>query len=359
MNKQSPKLPLKLYLYGMVLLSLAGGCSSAAETPSDSPDTVHSVQVEQIVPTTDPLPVYASGVLASKSEINLSFKVGGYIDEILIDEGEAVKKGDLLARLDLSEINAKVIKARNAFEKAKRDLERIRNLYQDTVVTLEQVQDLETVYEVAQAELKIARYNKENAKIYAPINGRILNKYTETEEQVSPGRPILQLGTFGDKSQVIKSGISDEDVVRVQIGDTALVKFDALGNRNFKGEVNKVAAAADPQNGTFEIEVMLSEQAPEFRNGFVGKVTIFPTGQSPYLRIPMSSLVEANAKEAFIYVPADSMQIAQRVAVNPFYIGDSYFAINVSDLGKYSQVITRGSAYLGQGSKINIVNEEL
>lgn len=343
----------------MIVIVTLGDCSNSAKPPvEEATEHIYNVQVEKPEPTTAPLPIIASGALASKSEVNLSFKIGGYIEGILVEEGNAVREGELLARLDRSEIDAQVAKARNAFEKAERDFERIQHLYQDTVATLEQVQDLETAYEVAQAELKIARFNQDNAAIHAPAGGRILNKFAEAEEQVEPGTPVLRLGTSGEKSQVLKLGIADRDVVRIQPGDSAHIRFDTWPKRTFRGEVSVVGAAADPRTGAFEIEVMLAEHHPKLRNGFIGKVILFPSGQSPYLRIPMSALVEANQEQAFIYVPDQSGQRAKRVQVEPLYIGESFFAVDAGAL-KAERVITRGAAYLRPDSNIQIVGEDL
>ncbi|MDR8393993.1 efflux RND transporter periplasmic adaptor subunit [Aliifodinibius sp. S!AR15-10] len=357
---KTSKYQLNIFLYGIAILVIAiAGCSSSAKPPADEKSPkVHNVQVEEVSATTEPLPIAASGVLASKSEVNLSFKVGGYIETILAEEGDNVKKGDLLARLNRAEIDAQVAKARNAFEKAKRDLKRIRDLYRDTVATLEQVQDLETAYEVARAELEIARFNQENATIHATADGRILKKYSERGEQVSPGTPVLRLGTTGAKSQILKFGVADRDVVRIQPGDSAQVRFDAFPDRIFQGEVTNVAAEADPRTGTFEIEVMLTNNYPELRNGFIGKVTLFPSGQAPYIRIPMDALVEANREHAFIYVPDESTKSAQKVKVQPFYIGESFFAVDTGELSA-SKVITRGASYLRPGANINITREGL
>ena len=113
-------------------------------------------------------PVSATGVLGPKEEVPLSFKVGGVIGRILVDEGQSVRAGDTLAALDLSEIDAGVTRARSAAEKAERDLTRAQRLYNDSVATLEQVQNAQTGRDVAAAELETATFNRRYAVIVAP-----------------------------------------------------------------------------------------------------------------------------------------------------------------------------------------------
>src|SRR5690606_13381446 len=95
-------------------------------------------------------PIRTNGVVANEDEFRLSFKVGGIIESIRVNEGERVRRGQTLAVIEQTEIDAQVEQARQAHAKAKRDLERGRRLYEDSVISLEQLQDLETQTAVAQ-----------------------------------------------------------------------------------------------------------------------------------------------------------------------------------------------------------------
>ncbi len=95
------------------------------------------------------LPVISSGLISTENESKLSFKVGGIISRIYVKEGEDVIKGQLLASLDLTEIDAQVSQAKNNLEKTKRDLERGQRLLKDSAATLEQIQNLQTAFDVA------------------------------------------------------------------------------------------------------------------------------------------------------------------------------------------------------------------
>ena len=98
--------------------------------------------------------IRTNGVLANKDEFRLSFKVGGVIKRIAVREGERVRKGQRLAEIEQTEINAQVEQARQAHEKAQRDVERGERLYADKVISLEQLQDLRTQTRVTEAALE-------------------------------------------------------------------------------------------------------------------------------------------------------------------------------------------------------------
>src|SRR5919108_2826806 len=110
-------------------------------------------------------PIVAAGTVAPKDEISLSFKIGGVIERIAVDPGDVVRAGQVLAPLDLREIDAGLTKARSAAEKAERDLARARRLYADSVVTLAQLQDAETAAELARADRDAAAFNRRYAVI--------------------------------------------------------------------------------------------------------------------------------------------------------------------------------------------------
>ena len=105
--------------------------------------------------------IRTNGLLANKDEIRLSFKVGGVIKQLAVSEGEHVRKGQKLAEIEQTEINAQVEQARQAHEKAQRDVERGERLYADKVISLEQLQDLRTQTAVAEAALNSARVQLE------------------------------------------------------------------------------------------------------------------------------------------------------------------------------------------------------
>ena len=104
-------------------------CRESARKSDDSGTHEITVTLSSITNEKVSLPVIGSGLINSDTEATLSFKIGGVIQKIFVEEGQKVTKGQLLAQLDLTEINAKVTQAKNANDKAKRDLTRVKNLY--------------------------------------------------------------------------------------------------------------------------------------------------------------------------------------------------------------------------------------
>ena len=131
------------------------------------------------------IPVVSSGIITSEKEARLSFKTGGIITRLLVNEGEKVTKGQLLGSLDLTEINAQADQAKNGFEKAKRDYDRVSSLYKDNSATLEQFQNAKTGLDVAEQTFKIAQFNLQYSSIYATETGRVLSKLMNGDADLS------------------------------------------------------------------------------------------------------------------------------------------------------------------------------
>ncbi|MEM1125713.1 MAG: efflux RND transporter periplasmic adaptor subunit [Bacteroidota bacterium] len=327
------------------------GCASDAgadEAPAADPAV--PVRVADITPVADVLPIRTSGRVAAKAEIALSFKVGGVISRVLVDEGQTVQRGQVLAQLELDEIDAQVTQARSAFEKAERDYARMQRLYADSVVTRVQVEDTGTGLEAAQAALDAAQFNRRYAVITAPARGRVLERMAENHELVGAGTPILRLGA-SDEGWVIRIGVADRDVVRLRPGDPADVAFDAYPGTPFTGRVTEIADAAQRGTSTFEVEVQLNDPAGRLKSGFIGQVQLYPSDGTSYQRVPIEAIVEANDDQGVVYLLDPATQRVRRTPIGIARILDDAVAIQGTLDGT---VVTDGAAYLSDGALVAV-----
>ena len=262
-------------------LLIIAGCDSHSQTVTDNKAPASApvyVRVAAVEHTHTDVPVPAVGKLEAKEELRLSFKVGGIIEKVFVDEGQVVSKGQLLATLSLTEINAQLAQAQNGFDKADRDLKRVKNLFADSVATLEQLQNATTAWEVAKAGLDAAAFNRKYAEICAPADGRVLQRLGDDHEQVASGTPVIVMADYG-KGWVVRTGLADRDLMRVKLHDPAAVAFDALPGQSFAGFVSQIGAAPNPVNGTYEIEIKLATPSDRLVSGLVGKVSITPAAE--------------------------------------------------------------------------------
>ncbi len=337
----------------MVVPALVTACRAGS---AQEPDTVarEAVSVRTVPVETEVVrhPIVATGTFGPKDEIALSFKIGGVVEAVRVDAGATVRAGETLASLHLREIDAGLAKARSAAEKAERDLRRARSLYADSVATLSQLQDAETAWDVAQADLEAASFNRQYAVVTAPSDGVILRRGAEPGETVSPGTTILVLGSRA-RGAVLRVGLADRDVVRIHRGDTATARFDALPDRVFRGTVTEIGAAAAPGTGTYAVEVGL-EGAGALSAGMVGRVELFPSTGTPTSVVPVEAVLEADGDEATVFTLADDGAHARRVRVGVALLDGGKVAVT-RGLEGVDAVVTDGAAWLMDGDAVRVI----
>jgi RND family efflux transporter MFP subunit len=338
-----------------ILLVALYACTAKEVKDTATVEEQVPVKTQQVSAQTIAEPIVSSGLLAAKQEIKLSFKTGGIIQSIGVDEGQTVKKGQLLASLNLTEINAQVSQAEQAYEKAHRDLNRAQNLYADSAATREQVQNATTGKEVASAALQSAKFNRQYSTIYAPENGRILKRYAENGELVSPGSPVFVFASSAKEQWILRTGVADRDMVRMTLGDKATVKFDAYPGTEFSATVTEIAQMADASKGTFEVELMVDPQGKKLATGMVAKVQVTPSQKVAAIFVPIEALVEADGDKAFVYVLNKNKQTVKKTAVHIAGIYNNLVGIS-SGLQENATIVTEGNNYLTESSKVKVVS---
>lgn len=341
-------------LWILALASIIAASCSKKPTAKDNSEQTVCVKTETIAETTASMPIHCSGMLTSKRISKLSFKTGGIINQLLVDEGSTVRKGQLLATLNMTEISAQVQQARVAFEKAERDFKRVQNLYADTVVPLEQLQNANSAYQAALEAKNIAEFNLQYSRIVAPANGKIISKLAAENELTGAGMPVLVFSEEGNDDWIIKTGISDKDAVLLSLGDKGNITFDAFGNQPFEAKVSKLAQTADPTSGTFEIELAIKPQGYKFIHGLVADVRINSTRTQVVSLVPPDAVVEANGNKGYVYVVDKENPKAKKISVTIAYTQSLSIAV-LERLNNMGRVITKGAAYLEDGARINEV----
>jgi RND family efflux transporter MFP subunit len=297
--------------------------------------------------------IEVSGKLTTDDETVLSFKTAGVVHSILVKEGDRVRKGQVLAILDLTEIKAGVSQAQLAFEKAKRDLQRMKNLYQDSVATLEQLQNTQTALDIAQEQLNAALFNKSFSEIHSPANGIVLQKFVNAGQVVGIGDPVLMTNGAATGQWNFKAGVSDKQWASIKVGDKASIQIDAFPGKTFSASVVRKSGKSDNQTGAFTIELQLQAKESTIASGMFGKALI-ETGDSHHgWAVPYEAILDANDDEGFVFVTFDNKTAAKRpVRISSFNNQEVLISEGLEDV---ASLVVSGSAYLTDKAPIYIV----
>jgi membrane fusion protein, multidrug efflux system len=336
-------------------LAMLTACGRDAARPAEKPTPVRVSNATNgpAVP-----PIDTNGIVVTKHEMRLSFKMGGVVRRIHVQEGDTVKQGQRLAEIELTEIGAQVEQARQLADKAARDLKRGENLYADQVISLEQLQDLRTQAAMADAQYKSAQFNLGYSVITAPRDGTVLRKLVEERELVPAGTPVLVFGESG-RGYVVRAALADREIVNVKLGDKGEIRMDAFPGQAMAGTIVEVASAADERSGMFPIEVRFDTAPPRLVSGLVARLRLNPTSEAPPLTyVPMAALVEGDGDRASVFVidNAQAPPKAVRRDVRVAFITADAIALE-SGLAPGEAVITDGALFLENGESVEIVRE--
>ncbi|WP_299115828.1 efflux RND transporter periplasmic adaptor subunit [uncultured Winogradskyella sp.] len=296
--------------------------------------TVKEVVLYDIVET-----VSATGKIQPEVEVKISSEVSGEILELPFKEGQEVKKGDLLVRVNPDLIQSAVSRSQASYQnvragleqaeanlkQAKADYDRNKTLFEKGVISKADWDRAIAAYETAQANKSAAYYSVQSAAasvneakdnltrttIYAPMSGTVSMLNVELGERVvgtqqMAGTEILRVANLNNME--VEVDVNENDIVKVSIGDSTIVEVDAYLKKEFKGVVTEIAnsaagnLAAD-QVTNFKVKVRILEESykdltegkPEtyspFRPGMTATVDIITKTRKDVIAVPISAIV--------------------------------------------------------------------
>ena len=207
-----------------------------------------------------------SGTVISDNEKFITSRFMGFVKELHVSEGSMVKKGELLYKIDTTDIDAKKRQAalqvsmyKTQFEIVKRNYNRFKRLYKKGLVSKSQVEELEMNYNnlrdmisVARAQLTEVNNQYKYLEIKAPNSGVITRKMIKVGEMAMPGMPALVLTDLSDIK--IKAEISESNLFKVKRGDTVEVQIPSLKYK-VDGKVDSIIPSSNPMTHTFMIKI--------------------------------------------------------------------------------------------------------
>jgi len=352
---------LSTYLLILITAVTIASCSARTEPLRKKESTAIPVKVIPVIQYNDMEKIPVSGQFTTDDEVMMSFKTTGIISKIFVKEGDAIKKGQLLATLNLTEIDASLQQSQLALEKAGRDLQRLNNLYNDSVATLEQVQNAKTTRDLAAQQVSTARFNRQYSEIRAEANGFVLRKLANEGQLVNSGNAVLQTNGAGSGQWILRAGITDKQWNAVKTGDPAEITIPSLARKTISGKVTRKSESVDPSNGLFSMDITLNGNQPGkiaagmFGNGVIlaGARQLKDKSGSETWSVPYEALMDGDGSSGFVFGTNDG-KTAEKTKVVIAGVEKDHVIIS-QGLEKTKLLIVSGSAYLTDKSSIQII----
>jgi RND family efflux transporter MFP subunit len=293
-----------------------------------------------------------SGEVKAWKKVNMSFNVGGKIDRFYFDEGQKVKKGNLLAKLEQDDYRALRDQAHAQWEKTERDYKRSRRLWEEGSIREQLVQDAHTAFKTASAALDAVELNLKHCLLFAPFSGHVAFRFGEEKEMVAGGKIVF---TLMDLSRIIiEVGVPEKNIEKIKKGQKANISLEAIPERIFPGKVTKVAVSSRPNIRLFKVEITAQNPDLIIKPGMTALSTIMTYKMRDAYIFSLDVAVLRNGIRV-LYLALNGK--AKEVTLRNYIIsGDR---IIVSDpLPENGKVITSGQDILFDDVQISIVEEE-
>jgi RND family efflux transporter MFP subunit len=298
-----------------------------------------------------PYPIHFAGKIKAHTESKLSFATGGIIRAFYVQEGQKVRKGTLLAQLDLTEIRAEYEKARRAYEEARWNYTRIGKLVREKVLSEASLEKARTSLQMAQSALKRAKFNLDQSSIYAYTNGIILKILMKPRERVAPGIPVLIFAAIRDNWK-IETSVAPKFLSHLRIGDSFTFRLSDFPDMVLTGHLSEIAGIANPATGAFDIALKVDSIPDSFplRSGLVGEGILYSDQKIHGFPIPYSAIIEANEEKIRVrMMSVDSIVFSVRFT--PILYLDSMVIVHATPI-KTKNLIVEGADYVNDGQKV-------
>lgn len=277
-------------------------------------------------------------------------KVAGEIQEILVEEGDDVAEGQMLARLDGDRLRLEAARIEADLQKLKRDFQRNVDLREKSLISADDFDKIQYELEALEASYDLAMLELGYTEIRAPIDGVISERFVKTGNTVEVNSPLFEVTSL--EPLVSYLHVPEREYRRLEPGQTTEIEVDALQGERFTGTVARVSPVVDPETGTFKITIEVSDPTRRLKPGMFGRARIVFDRHADALQIPRNAIVEDGASKSVFVVDGDS---AARRVVRTGYSQDGRVEV-LDGLADDDLVIVVGQTGLKDGSRITVIN---
>jgi RND family efflux transporter MFP subunit len=328
---------------GCLLCAACGGDEVARPTAAQLAPS--AVRVEAAGPQTVVIAEEVSGTIRAKHRASLEAKLAGRIDAMYAVAGQAVRKGQLLAHLDLEEVDAQLAQAIAVRVQAENDLARYEALLARGAATAAELDAAEARARVAQAAVDEVQALLGRAAIVAPFDGVVTRKLAEVGDLAVPGKPLVEI----EDPTVLRAeaDVGESLITGIRLGQRLTVHVPSVA-APIEGTVVEIAPTADPGSRTFVVKLDLPP-TPGLRAGAFARVDVL-VGQSDTLLIPAAAVFVRGQLE-FVFLVANGKAELRLVRTGRRH-GDAVELLAGVSAGE--QVIVSGAAGLREGQPLQI-----
>ncbi len=234
--------------------------------------------------------VFATGSVEPVLQLPVAPRVGGRVIELLVDEGQTVKKGQLLARLETAELEAQLQELAARERQAQLALDRAEALVRQNFVAASEADRTRAERDAVRAQIERVRAQRAYALLHAPLPGVVLRRDAEPGQFFAAGQPLLYLGDALNLR--VSAEVDEEDIPRVRPGMPVVLRAQALGPQVFDGTVDSITPRGDPVARSYRVRIALSAPPAALRVGMTVDANLIAARRAEALLLPSAAVLK-------------------------------------------------------------------
>jgi RND family efflux transporter MFP subunit len=360
--------PFVYMFLGSLLLLAISGCR---EEPPPPPNPIRAIKTITVSEQASGRTRDFSGVAEAADSSSISFEVAGNVQEVRVDVGDQITKGQVLASLDpepyqltVAEINAELVKARDNVTKTQAEYERQKRIFEQGAGAERRVEVSEFNYLAAKSGVKfqIARLN--NAKrdldrtvLRAPFDGAIANRYIDAFNEVARGQKCFD--TFEFTGMEVAISIPEDVIGEIHMDQKGEIRFPIFADRTYLGRVTEISKVAGTANA-FPIKLTIEDRDQRLRPGMTARVTLLLAGddkKAAYL-VPISAIAQrGDTKKGFVFIYDPGTSTVKKTRIEAGSVKDNSVVIE-EGVKDGDIVAVAGVSFLEDGQEVKLMESK-
>lgn len=289
-----------LYILATMLIILTG-CSAESQKKSTNENNTPKVRVAAATSANETTLFKYSGTIEAYRTVPLSFQVSGTVESVNVSAGDRVQKGQILAKIDPTDLQASYNGTKAKYEQALDAYKRLKEVYEKGSLSDIKWVETTTGLEQAKSMLELTESSLRKSILRASESGII------GEKNIEPGMSSIQVNssfTIVDIKKVyVKIAVPEQEILSIKKGGTATIKVTASNNKLYLGTIETVGVVSDPVSRTYEVKILINNEAEELRPGMLADVNLVKEANNGDLpTIPAVALTTTIQGDAAVYL---------------------------------------------------------
>ncbi len=342
-------------------LALLAGCSE--EKKPEPAEVLRPIKVAEIGAADEGRTLVYSGSVRARQQMDLGFRVAGKITERLVDVGERVTPGTVLARLDAVDYQLAVRRAEADLASAEKQVEiaalarrRAETLAEKNITPQSQLEQSVlasdqaiSARQSALSALDQARNQVAYAELKSDVNGIVTAVSAEAGQVVASGAPVISVAVDGEKE--IEIAVPENDIAQFRTGKSVSATFWSYRDLTLEGKVREVSGSANTQSRTFAVRVSLPDD-DQLRLGMTGMITARTEGAVAAYSVPLAAVTEKEGKKIVWIVDKAKGTVHSRPVTVAGFADDG---VRIADGVKPGEtVVAAGTQFMAEDMKVRL-----